>query len=90
MAKLKTGRHTSSLKEARENVKRRKANRKIKDSVKKEIKKLKAAISAKDSSAGKIGSAVQSLLDRAAKRKVFHRNKANRLKSRLSARSKKS
>ncbi|PIU18238.1 MAG: 30S ribosomal protein S20 [Elusimicrobia bacterium CG08_land_8_20_14_0_20_44_26] len=84
MAKLKTGRHTGAMKEARKNIKRRKANRELKEKVKKEIKKFKKAISAKDSSAGKILSSVQGLLDRAGKRKVFHKNKANRLKSRMS------
>ncbi len=45
MAKLKTGRHTSALKEAKKSKKRRAANRAMKEKVKKQINLLKKAVS---------------------------------------------
>ncbi|MBA3066793.1 30S ribosomal protein S20 [bacterium] len=89
MAKLKTGRHTSAIKEARQNRKKRAANRKIKMSLKTDIKQYKIAISAKDATAAKKLSGIQGILDKMDKKKIFHGNKSNRLKSRLAALSKK-
>ncbi|MEA2081883.1 MAG: 30S ribosomal protein S20 [Elusimicrobiota bacterium] len=89
MAKLKTGRHTSAIKEARQNRKIRTANRKIKTTLKTEIKKYKSAISAKTGESTKNLAGIQSTLDKMAKKKIFARGKSNRLKSRLSALSKK-
>ena len=90
MAKLPTGRHTSSIKEARQNRKKRAANRKMKQVLKEGVKKYKSAIESKDKNAGKTLSEVQSMMDKMAKKNIYHGNKANRLKSRLSALSKKS
>jgi len=84
MAKTKTGRHTSAMKEARKNVRRKEQNRVLKRKVKSEIKKLKKAVAEKSPDVSKIYSEVQSLLDKAAKKNVYHKNKSSRIKSRLS------
>jgi len=89
MAKLKTGRHTSAIKEARQNRKKRAANRKMKAALKTEIKEYKAAISAKDGKSTEKIAGIQGILDKMAKKKIFARGRSNRLKSRLSALSKK-
>jgi len=89
MAKLKTGRHTSAIKEARQNRKKRAANRRIKTTLKTAIKAYKTSISAKDGKSAKNIAGIQGILDKMSKKKVFHSNKSNRLKSRLSALSKK-
>ncbi|MDO9513909.1 MAG: 30S ribosomal protein S20 [Elusimicrobiota bacterium] len=89
MAKLKTGRHTSAMKEARQNRKKRAANRKIKTALKTEIKQYKAAISEKGGKPAEKIANIQGILDKMAKKKIFHGNKADRLKSRLCALSKK-
>ncbi len=83
--KLKTGRHTSALKEARKNQKRRIFNRTVKSNIKTAIKKLNIALTNKDSE--KINTLfrqVSSILDKAAKRKIIHKNTASRKISRLS------
>ncbi|OQA91834.1 MAG: 30S ribosomal protein S20 [Elusimicrobia bacterium ADurb.Bin231] len=83
--KLKTGRHTSALKEARKNQKRRIFNRAVKSNIKTAIKKLNIALTNKDSE--KINTLfrqVSSILDKAAKRKIIHKNTAARKISRLS------
>jgi len=89
MAKLKTGRHTSAIKESRQNRKKRAANRKMKTALKTGIKEYKSAINEKGGNAAEKIAGVQSLLDKMDKKKVFHGNKSARLKSRLSALSKK-
>ncbi|MFH1958046.1 MAG: 30S ribosomal protein S20 [bacterium] len=85
MARLKTGRHTSSIKEARKSVKRRVINRALKRNAKSELKKFKAAILKKDKEAEKILNTAQGILDKLAKKKIYHRNKANRIKSRMAS-----
>ena len=72
------------MKEARKNIRRREQNRTLKRKIKSEIKNLKKAVAEKSPDASKIYREVQSLLDKAAKKNIYHKNKSNRIKSRLS------
>jgi small subunit ribosomal protein S20 len=85
MAKIKkTGRHTSALREDRRSSRRERVNDRWRLSIKSTAKKIKAAVAKKDAdSAKKLLREVFTLLDRAAKKKVIHPNKADRSKSRL-------
>lgn len=85
MAKLVTGRHTSVIKEARKSIKRRTSNRILVRKLKKEIKSFKAAILKKDKDAEKFLKTVHSVLDKLAKKKIYHSNKVSRMKSRLAS-----
>ena len=74
----------TAKKDLRQNKKRRQRNLLVKQSVKKAIKKLKKAVDAKDTSAReKALKEVYKILDKAASKKIIHRNKASRKKSRL-------
>ncbi|OGS46055.1 MAG: 30S ribosomal protein S20 [Elusimicrobia bacterium RIFOXYD2_FULL_34_15] len=85
--KLKTGRHTSVLKEARKNVKRRLVNKAVKSRIKTAIKKFESALTEKNAEKAKeLLKAVSSVLDKAAKRNVIHRKNASRKISRLAQR----
>ena len=68
----------SAIKKVRKDKMRTGRNKKRKDSLKTLIKKVRTSRSAKDLQA------VYSALDKAAKVKLIHPNKASRLKSRLS------
>ena len=69
------------------NEKKAAQNQMIKSAVKTEIKKVRAAIEAGNKEeAGKALSACFAQLDKAAKTRVIHSNKADRKKSRLTAR----
>ncbi|HAX61509.1 MAG TPA: 30S ribosomal protein S20 [Elusimicrobia bacterium] len=85
--KLKTGRHTSALKEARKNLKRRTINKAVKSQIKTAIKKFETALTEKNSEKAKefLG-IVSSILDKAAKKKIIHRKNASRRIGRLSMR----
>ncbi|MCD6413236.1 MAG: 30S ribosomal protein S20 [Elusimicrobia bacterium] len=85
MAKLKTGRHTGALKEARKNRKRRLVNRQMKDAAKKQIKALEKAISEKSGDVAKLLNSTQSILDKLAKKNIYHKNKISRMKSQISS-----
>jgi len=82
MAKLKTGRHTSALKELRKSLKRKEHNLKLKNKIKQLKKQLDKLIQEK-----KLDEAKQTLnlfykaVDKAAKVNYIHKNKAARLKS---------
>lgn len=80
--------HTpSAWKRLRKNEKRKKQNRLVAKSIK--VKRKAVTVALKDGDAAKTGEAVkatQSTLDRAADRGYIHKNKAARLKSRLSKR----
>ncbi len=80
--------HTiSALKQHRQSETRRVRNHAIKRALKTQIKKVFAAVEAKD--AGKSDEALKAayrLLDRAVVKGVIHKNSASRRKSRLSAR----
>lgn len=74
----------TAKKDLRQNKKRRQRNLKVKQSVKETIKKLKKAVGSEDASAReKALTEVYKILDKTASKKMIHRNKASRKKSRL-------
>jgi small subunit ribosomal protein S20 len=76
----------SAKKRLRQSIVRRTRNRAAKSSLKSQIKKLTAAIAAKDiATAETLFVGTQKKLDQAAAKKIIHRNAAARVKSRLSA-----
>lgn len=80
-------RRKSSVMHARLSEKRHRMNLKIRQELKKTIKKLQALLSAKNiEEAKKLLVKVFSQLDKAAKKKIIHPNLANRKKSRLNKR----
>jgi len=85
MAKIKkTGRHTSALRENRRAARRRAVNNRWRLAIKSTAKKISEAVAAKDvAKAQTLLKEAYRLLDRAAKKKVIHTNKADRKKSRL-------
>lgn len=84
--KLKTGRHTSALKEARKNKKRRLINRAAKSRIKTAVKKFNAAVEAQEpAKAADTLKQAMSLLDKAAKKNIIHKNTKSRKISRLSS-----
>jgi small subunit ribosomal protein S20 len=84
MAKFKTGRHTSALKETRKAKKRMKRNVIIKSMIKTLIKKVEIAVKNNDEAVQSYLSAAFSRLDRAAKNNIVHYNMASNQKARLS------
>jgi ribosomal protein S20 len=84
MAKLKTGRHTSALKELRKSLKRRKRNLVLKNKIKETKKQLLKLIDEKKvEEAKKMLQQFYKVVDKAAKVNYIHKNKAARLKSDL-------
>ena len=85
MAKLKTGRHTSALKERRKAIKREAQNTSVKSMLRTLIKKVEAAVAKKDVDLAK-GLLKESFeaWDKAARRDIVHKNAAANKKSRLS------
>ena len=82
MAKLKFGRHTQSIKDNKQNKKRQLRNKTIKTRVKTSIKKIEKAINkGKIEDAKKLFIEATSELDKAANKKIIHKNKAARKKS---------
>ncbi|MDR1122918.1 MAG: 30S ribosomal protein S20 [Endomicrobium sp.] len=85
MTKLKTGRHTSALKEARKAEKKTERNSSIKSKIKNTIKKVEDAIKKND-----VKVAIEQLtiafseLDKAAKKNIVHSKVASSQKARLS------
>lgn len=83
--KLKTGRHTSGLKELRKSKKRNLINNAKKSLIKTLTKKFVLAVNNKEKDNAKILlSDVFSAYDKAVKTKTIHINKASRKKSTLS------
>ena len=74
----------AALKRLRVDAKRHDHNLKIKKELKKTIKKYLELVAEKSADAKATLVKVYSLLDRAAKKKIMHPNKAGRAKSRLS------
>ena len=75
----------SAAKALRQNIKRRKVNLKALDLIRKTQKNLrKLAASGKKGELPKALSEAMSALDKAAKKRIIHPNKASRKKSRLS------
>ena len=87
MAKLKTGRHSSALKENRKSARRRMRNLAVKNTIKKTRKELLKAVAAKDvAKARELLTTFYTLADKAAKTGFIHPNKAARLKSAVARR----
>ncbi|MCL1971574.1 MAG: 30S ribosomal protein S20 [Endomicrobia bacterium] len=85
MAKLKTGRHTSALKEARKAVKRTERNVTVKSKIKTTVKKVESAVKNKDAKLAQEQLNIAfSEWDKAAKRNVIHSKAASNQKARLS------
>ncbi|HBK73163.1 MAG TPA: 30S ribosomal protein S20 [Planctomycetaceae bacterium] len=77
----------SAKKRLRQNVRSRDRNKAMKSEMKTSIRKVLEALSAKDVTAAKdLFKSVAKKADQAATAKTIHRNKAARIKSRLSAR----
>jgi small subunit ribosomal protein S20 len=76
----------SAAKRARQTVRRTSRNRKVKATIKGELKGIRAAIAGgKKAEATKLLGEVSSVLDRAAKTGRVHKNKVNRHKSDLAS-----
>ena len=79
MANLK-----ASIIDVRKSRKREAANRKVRSEIKTYSKKVDVAIKNGDEKATELCSRYAAVLDKAAKRNIIHKNKANRLKSKTS------
>ncbi|MFC1567010.1 30S ribosomal protein S20 [bacterium] len=87
MAKLKTGRHTSALKENRQNIKKRKINNAKRTYLRTLTKQLDAAVAEKNLDAAKnLLKQAFSAFDTAAKTHLIHTKNADRKKAQLSKR----
>jgi small subunit ribosomal protein S20 len=85
MAKLKTGRHTSALKEVRKTEKRRERNSSIKSKIKTAIKRVEDAVKKGDVKIALEQLAIAfSQWDKAAKKNIVHFKAASNQKARLS------
>ncbi len=75
----------SAIKAMRQSIKRRERNLKVKDAYKTAVKDVKKLItSAQKSESLEALKKTMSALDKAVKKNVIHKNKASRLKSRIS------
>jgi len=84
MAKLKTGRHTSALKEVRKAEKRTARNAAATSKIRTLAKKVEVAVKAKNKEeAQKALNVAFSQWDKASKTNVIHKNSANNQKARL-------
>jgi small subunit ribosomal protein S20 len=85
MAKLKTGRHTSALKENRKSVRRAERNQSVKSKIRTLVKKVEGAVAKKDATlANELLRSAFSAWDKAVKSNVIHANAASNQKARLS------
>jgi len=85
-AKKKTVRLASGLKRARQNVKLNAANTALRSKFRTVIKNVQKAVVAGDKAkAADLFKSAQSVIDSIADKRLFHKNKAARHKSRLSA-----
>lgn len=77
---------SSAIKKARQDVTAREHNRVVRDEFKKAVKDVKKLVSAGETKkAQEALKTAYSTIDRAAKKKIIHKNNAARRKSRLSA-----
>lgn len=84
MAKLKTGRHTSALKELRKSLKRRAKNLILKNKIKETKKQILKYVQEKNiEEAKKLLPQFYKIVDKAAKINYIHKNNAAKLKSDL-------
>jgi len=74
-------RHLSVEKRARQNIKRNRRNRIVKSAIRGALKQVKA--NDDPTKTAKLTTNAQRILDRAAAKKVLHKNKAARMKSRV-------
>lgn len=85
MAKLKTGRHTSAIKQNRKANKNELRNMSVRSKIKTLVKKVETAVANKDKKlAQDLLKTAFSEWDKAAKRNVVHFNAASNQKARLS------
>ena len=78
--------HASALKRARQDAKIRLANRSQRTAMRTAIKKVQQAVDAGDKEAAAVAlKQAQSLIDRAGRKNLIHRNQASRRVSRLNA-----
>ncbi len=77
---------TSSQRTARGAERKRVYNKPVRSSLKTQVKVAEAMIETKDEKAGQAVNDAVSALDKAAQKKIIHRNTAGRQKSRLMAR----
>lgn len=85
MAKLKTGRHTSALKQQRKSLRLKDHNIEIRSKIRTFVKKVEDAVSKKDAAlAQQLLKNASSAWDKAAKRNVIHKNAASNQIARLS------
>jgi small subunit ribosomal protein S20 len=76
--------HKSAEKRVRQNAKRKEINRSNRSALRTSIKKLRAAVAAKDETAtGELLIPTVSLIDKAVNKGIIHKNTAARYKSRL-------
>lgn len=86
MAKLKTGRHTTTIKAWRQSERLSAKNRAIKNKIRQAFKEFKVLIGKKDfTSAQNTLPKLYSMLDKAVQKGTFHKKTAARKKSRLCA-----
>ncbi|HNU11134.1 MAG TPA: 30S ribosomal protein S20 [Rubrivivax sp.] len=86
-AKKKTVRLASGRKRARQNVALNAANTSLRSRFRTMVKKVNKAVAGGDKAqASEVFKSAQSVIDSVADKGIFHKNKAARIKSRLSAR----
>ena len=84
MTKLKGGRHSQGIKSVRQSLTRHKRNQISKSQLRSSVHKVEAALkSGQKEEAKKLFVLAQEQVDRAACKKVIHRNAAGRIKSHL-------
>jgi small subunit ribosomal protein S20 len=76
----------SALRDIKKSRKRAAHNQSVRSAIKTWMKKTRNAIAAGDETATEFISATSSLVDKAAKRNIIHKNAASRRKSRLAKR----
>jgi small subunit ribosomal protein S20 len=76
----------SAIRDIRKSRKRAAHNQGVRSAIKTWMKKTRTAITAGEAEATEFISATSSLVDKAAKRNIIHKNAANRRKSRLAKR----
>ncbi len=85
-AKKKTVRIASGRKRARQDVQLNAANTSLRSRFRTMVKKVQKAVAGGDkAAAGEVFKNAQSVIDSVADKGIFHKNKAARIKSRLSA-----
>ena len=76
----------SALRDIKKSRKRAERNQSVRSAIKTFVKKTRTAITNGDENAMELVSATSSLVDKAAKRNIIHKNASNRRKSRLAKR----